>query len=128
MIHIQITPASGVPSYRQIMDQINYYIASGTLREGDGLPSIRELASRLTLNPSTIVKAYGELAHGGAIELRQGKGAFVARGGKKLTRKEMKRALRGQARRLAVEAKQLAVSRELLLEVLQEELDRLEGE
>ncbi len=126
MLHFQITPASGVPNYRQIMDQVAYYVASGALRPGDGLPSIRELAARLALNPSTVVKAYGELEHEGMIELRQGKGAFIADGARKLSPAEVKKALRGQARKLAVEAKQLGVARGAVHELLDEELGRLE--
>ena len=126
MLHLQIAPSSGVPSYRQIMDQIAYYVASGSLRPGDALPSIRELAGRLAVNPSTIVKAYGELEHQGVVEMRQGKGVFVAGGGRKLPAAELKRALRAEARRLALGAKQMGLSRELARELLDEEMDRLE--
>ena len=126
MLHFQVTPASGVPNYRQIMDQVAYYVASGNLKPGDSLPSIRELASRLTLNPSTIVKAFNELAHAGVIELRQGKGAFITNGVKKLTPAEIRKALRTQAQKLAVEANQLGISRGALHHLLDEEISELE--
>jgi GntR family transcriptional regulator len=127
MVHFHIATGTGVPSYRQIMDQVTYHVASGALRGGDPLPSIREMASRLSVNPSTIVKAYGELEHAGVIELRQGLGAFVVDGGRRLSPQEMKKALREQARRLAVEARQMGLARQLVLEIVEEELDTLEG-
>ena len=74
---------SGLPVYRQLMDQTKHYIASGTLLLGDQLPSIRELSTRLSINPATIVKAYSELQTSGVVEIKQGKGAFVAQGKKK---------------------------------------------
>lgn len=126
MLHIQITPSSGVPGYRQIMDQVAYYVASGSLKPGDALPSIRELAGRLAVNPSTVVKAYGELAHQGVVEMRQGKGVYVAGGVRRIPASELKRALRTEARRLALGAKQMGAARDLVHEILDEELDRLE--
>src|SRR5210317_1011212 len=76
----QIDPHSGLPVYRQVMDQTKHYIASGALVAGDQLPSIRELATRLSVNPATIVKAYNELQNEGVMEIKQGKGAFVSDG------------------------------------------------
>ena len=126
MVHFRIVPGTGVPNYRQIMDQVKYYVASATLRPGDGLPSIRQLAGRLSLNPSTIVKAYGELTHEGVIEMKQGTGAFIAAGAKKLPLRQVKSALRNLLRQASVEARQMGVSRELVVELLEDEMDRLE--
>jgi GntR family transcriptional regulator len=78
MLHFQLNVHSGVPVYRQLMDQIRHYVAAGTLVPGDKLPSIRELAKALAVNPTTIVKTYGELEHEGVIEIRHGRGAFIA--------------------------------------------------
>ena len=60
-LHLQIDERCGVPVYRQMMDQFKYYVAGGTLRPGDQIPSIRELAAALAVNPTTVVKAYTEL-------------------------------------------------------------------
>ena len=76
----QIDPHSGLPVYRQVMDQTKHYIASGALVTGDQLPSIRDLATSLSVNPATIVKAYNELQNEGVMEIKQGKGAFVSHG------------------------------------------------
>jgi len=75
---LQIDPGSGVPIYRQIMDGVRYAVAGGTLAAGDRLPSVRDLATTLGVNPTTIQKAYGELEHLAVIETRRGQGTFVA--------------------------------------------------
>ena len=81
MLYIKINPHSGVPVYRQVMDQIRYYVGSGTLKPGARLPSIRELARALAVNPTTVVKAYTELQHAGIIDMKHGKGAFLTDSG-----------------------------------------------
>ena len=128
MVHIQINPHSGVPAYRQVMDQIRYYAASGALKAGQQLPSIRELSRALSINPATVVKAYAELQHEGAIDVRQGKGAFVAVSVRALSRAQMRKALRGLARQLAVEAAQMGASTETVLNVLRGEMERFDNE
>ncbi len=125
MLHFQIDPHSGVPVYRQMMDQAKYYVASGVLRVGDLLPSIRELAAALSVNPTTVVKAYTELEHEGVIEMRQGKGAFVAAPAARMSEAERRRALQRLARQLAVEAAQMGAAPDVVLRVVQDELDRL---
>ncbi len=125
MLHFDIDPRRGVPVYRQLMDQIKYYVASGTLKAGDQLPSIRELAKSLHVNPATVVKAYGELEHEGAIEMQHGKGVFVTAGGSRMTRSEKERAVRELARHLAVEASQMGIDAEDVLRILREELRRI---
>jgi len=77
-VFVRLDPGSGVPIYRQIVDGVRYSVASGLLSPGDALPSVRELAKTLGVNPTTIQKAYGELTHLGVIEKRHGKGTFVA--------------------------------------------------
>jgi len=72
-------PASGVPIYVQLMEQVKHAIEIGALRPGEQLPAIRPLAEELVINPNTVAKAYRELEHEGVIELRHGAGAFVSR-------------------------------------------------
>src|SRR6202789_2653152 len=69
---------SGMPVYRQIMDQVRGAIASGALNAGDQLPTVRQLAVDLAINPNTVVRAYRELEFGGLIETHQGTGTFIS--------------------------------------------------
>jgi GntR family transcriptional regulator len=71
-------PASGVPVYLQLIEQVKHAIDVGALSPGDQLPAIRRVAEDLVINPNTVAKAYRELEHDGVIELRQGSGAFVS--------------------------------------------------
>src|SRR5215472_16704511 len=74
---------SGVPVYRQIIDQVRGGIASGSLSVGDQLPTVRQLAVDLAINPNTVLRAYRELELGGVLETHQGTGTFI-------TQKELK--------------------------------------
>ena len=69
---------SGVPVYRQIIDQVRGGMASGSLVVGDQLPTVRQLAVDLTINPNTVVRAYRELELGGLLETHQGSGTFIS--------------------------------------------------
>jgi GntR family transcriptional regulator len=74
---IVVDPHSGVPVYRQIMDQVKFHVASGLLRPGDELPSTRSLSSNLGINPMTISKAYSFLEKEGVVERRPGRPLVV---------------------------------------------------
>jgi GntR family transcriptional regulator len=88
-------PASGVPIYLQLMEQVKHAIGTGALRPGEQLPGIRPLAEELVINANTVAKAYRELEHEGVIELRHGAGAFVSANGRPKRATEKLRA--GQA-------------------------------
>jgi GntR family transcriptional regulator len=124
-LHVQIDPHSGVPVYRQIMDQIKYYIASGVHQSGDQLPSIRDLAQKLSVNPTTVVKAYSELEHAQVIEMQHGKGVFVAERSVRMSERAREKALRRIARQLAVEAAQMKAPATVVLRIVQEEIDHI---
>ncbi len=128
MLHFQIDTQSGLPVYRQLLDQVKYYVASGTLAPGDQLPSIRELAQALAVNPTTIVRVYTDLAHQGVIEMKHGKGAFIAASGYRMSSADRDRKLRELARRLVVEAAQMGATASHVLKAVQEELAVLEGD
>jgi len=69
---------SGVPVYRQIIDQVRAGMASGALTVGDRLPAVRQLAVDLSINPNTVVRAYRDLELGGLLETHQGTGTFIS--------------------------------------------------
>src|SRR5205807_7468926 len=72
-----LTPSSGVPIYRQLMDQIRALVASGRLAEGDLLPSVRQLGQDLQVNQMTVSKAYSLLERDGVVERVRGQGMRV---------------------------------------------------
>ena len=69
---------TGVPVYRQLMDQVQGAIATGKLRVGDQLPTIRQVAVDLSINPNTVTRSYRELEIRGLLETQQGTGTFIA--------------------------------------------------
>ena len=75
---LKIYPASGIPIYVQLVEQIKHAIETCALAPGDQLPGIRVLARQIVVSPNTVIKAYAELEHDGLIEVRHGAGAFVA--------------------------------------------------
>jgi GntR family transcriptional regulator len=68
---------SGVPFYRQIIEQIKFGIGRGDLKPGDRLPTVRQLAVDLSINPNTVIRAYRELEIEGVLDTQQGSGTFV---------------------------------------------------
>ena len=78
VFHFLLDLKSGVPVYRQIIDQIRGALAAGALATGDQLPTVRQLAVDLAINPNTVVRAYKELELGGLLETHQGTGTFIS--------------------------------------------------
>jgi GntR family transcriptional regulator len=78
MVEFKLDLKSGVPFYRQIVDQIRYGIASRRLLPGEQLPTVRELAVQLGINPNTVRKSYSELEILGVLDTQQGTGTFVS--------------------------------------------------
>jgi DNA-binding transcriptional regulator YhcF (GntR family) len=78
MIQFHLDPASGVPAYLQIVQQVRQALSLGVLRPGDQLPTIKEVVAGLAINPNTVMKAYRELDLAGVVEARRGQGTFVA--------------------------------------------------
>lgn len=76
-ITIQLDVKSGVPFYRQVIDQVKAAIATGSLGPGDRLPTVRQLAVDLSINPNTVSRAYTELELTGLVETQMGSGTFV---------------------------------------------------
>jgi len=76
-IEIKLDLKSGVPFYRQVIDQVKAAIATETLSPGDRLPTVRQLAVNLSINPNTVSRAYTELELTGLVETQMGSGTFV---------------------------------------------------
>src|SRR6476469_8563654 len=88
-VSIHVSPASGVPIYRQLIDQIRAQIAGGRLAAGAFLPSVRQVAEELEVNPMTVSKAYSILERDGVVELVRGQGMRVVGTSNGKVRKEV---------------------------------------
>ncbi len=78
---LTVDPRSGVPIYLQVIEQIKRSVAVGVLSSGEQLPTVKQLALDLTINPNTVAKAYRELERDGVIETSPGRGSFVKANG-----------------------------------------------
>ncbi|MFZ5817314.1 MAG: GntR family transcriptional regulator [Bacillota bacterium] len=123
---LHIDPSSGTPIYRQIVDQVRQAVASGVLRAGDKLPSVRDMAVELAVNPNTIAKAYQELERDGVIITPRGRGSFVADRDHGLAEAEALRQFTESVDRLVAEAYRLRIDRETALKLLGDRMDEAE--
>jgi len=117
---------TGKPAYLQLVDQVRYAAASGALRSGDPLPSIRPLAEELRVNRNTIAKAYAELESQGVIEAIPGKGCFLKDGATPFTKPVRQRILLKEIDEAVVTAHHLQVDRGSFLDLVNERLDYFE--
>ena len=119
ILPFEIKPGSGIPIYRQIIEQVRRLVASGALKAGDELPSIRQAASHYEINPMTISKAYSLLENDGVLEHVRGGGMRVAakHTEARAPRKRMD-LLRPALREVATQANQLGLSRKEVIEAL----------
>ncbi len=124
---VHIDPTSGVPIYLQIVQQIRSAAATGVLQEGEVLPSVRELAVELAVNPNTVAKAYRELQREGVISVARGTGTRVSPRPPSIPDDEVSARLKSSAHRVAVEAYSLGVSREDLIHAVTEASDEVWG-
>src|SRR5512137_2354383 len=122
----QIDFKSGKPVYLQIVDQVRYAAASGTLQTGEPLPSIRPLAEELRVNRNTIAKAYAELESQGVIETIPGKGCFLKENSSPFTKPVRQKLLLKEVDEAVVTAHHLQVDRESFLALVKERLDYFE--
>lgn len=106
---IVVDPHSGVPVYRQLMDQVKFHVATGLLEEGAELPSTRALSAQLGVNPMTISKAYSYLEREDVIERRPGRPLVVKAMGDDQMREQKLERLREQLAPVATMVKQLGI-------------------
>lgn len=127
-MRLRLVPSSGLPIYRQIVEQVAEQIACGRLRVGDRLPSVRELARTLPANQNTVLKAYELLERDGLIARRHGDGTFVARDAATVSAAERRRVLADLLAQAAAKAQLYGVDSRELHNLLDQELDRLSQE
>ena len=108
----EIHPSNGVAIFEQIARQVKYAVANGTLRGGDLVPSVRELAGRLAVNANTVARAYRDLQADGFLEPMRGEGLRVAKQAAERGRKHRAKLLEDRVRQVVVEARQSGISEE----------------
>ena len=119
---IQVAPGDARPIGKQIVDAVRMKIATGDLRPGDQLPSVRGLAQQLTINPNTVAKAYAELVSEGWLDSRQGLGLYVATPRQRLSDAERERRLDEAIQRLLQDVVALGFDADEVIERLRVEL------
>jgi GntR family transcriptional regulator len=122
----QVDFKTGKPVYLQLVDQVRYAAASGALRPGEPLPSIRPLAEELRVNRNTIAKAYAELESQGVIASVPGKGCFLKENHSPFTKQVRQKLLLNEVDEAVVTAHHLQVDRDTFLTLVKERLDYFE--
>jgi GntR family transcriptional regulator len=116
-----IDPRSPIPLYEQIAARLRVAVAADELKAGDLLPSVRQLAATLRVNPATVVQAYRDLEREGFVEMRHGAGTFVQHVGTQKRTTERARQARALARQMLSEAAKLGLSAADLKRALEQE-------
>ena len=120
---IKVTPGRSEPIYLQIEERVRVGIAQGLLNTGDRLPSVRELATSVLVNPNTVAKAYSNLQQAGLVESQRGKGLFVSRLKSVFSREERVKRLGLASQHFIAETLDLGFSEEALIEAIRSQLD-----
>jgi GntR family transcriptional regulator len=120
----RIRAESGEPIYEQLVRQVKHAIMTGALKTGEQLPTVRELAAQLVINPNTVARAYRELERSGLLESTTGRGTFVKFTPPKLFREERRRRLQPFLDQLLAEATALNFSTEELKDQLEETIKK----
>jgi GntR family transcriptional regulator len=119
----RVQPGSGEPIYQQLVRQVKHSVATGVLSAGSQLPTVRELAAELVVNPNTVARAYRELERDGVLDSVRGRGTFVRTGPPMLGRAERRRRLRPVLEQVIAEARTLGFADADLVD----ELERVLG-
>ena len=121
-----IDPSDGLPIYEQIVRQVKFAVAHETLKPGELVPSVRELARELAINPNTVARAYRELQAERVIDTLRGTGLAVTTGARRQCQDARVKLVRARLRQVLVEAKQSQLAVGELKAMVEEELARLE--
>jgi len=123
-MHFRIDNTSDRPVYQQIIDQVKRDIALGRLIKDEKLPTVRQLAKQLAINPNTIAKAYRQLEQEGIIVTKPGAGAFVTNLDSNLSRSVRKKIVSDELQQIAIEAFHMQIDRQTLLELFNSAVEK----
>ena len=127
MVALRLDPTSGVATYMQLVHQVRQAMQMGVLREGDQLPTVKDVVAELAINPNTVLKAYRELEHEGLVAGRPGVGTFVLRTLDAPSPQARERLLRGLAKWVDL-AQQAGLDVDTMIGLIREVADSAEGE
>jgi len=123
-----IDPHNGLPIYDQIVRQIKFAVAGGVLKSSEMIPSVRELARELAINPNTIARAYRQLQDDGVLNGVRGTGLEVASGAAARCREERIKLIRARLKQVLTEAKQSHLESAQVRELVEKEMKAVEKE
>ena len=124
----RIEPESSIPIYEQIVAQVIFGVAAGSLEVGALILSVRELAEKLTVHPNTVARAYQELERKGVVVARRGKGMEVTPAAPRLCHQERQTILRNRVRDVLREAVSSALPLDDIRKLVEEELTKVNGQ
>lgn len=124
---LSLSDATGVPYYRQIVDQVAQLIRSGQLQPNAMLPSVRELAKELLVSLITVRRSYSDLENAGLIVRRQGSGTFVAKEVQMASREKAAREIREAFERIILQSRQMGLDSETVRALFEKAFDAEEG-
>jgi GntR family transcriptional regulator len=124
---LRVNPADAVPIWKQIEEGVRRLVAAGALAPGGAVPSVRDLAKELRVNPATVAKAYQRLSEAGVLEVRRGEGTFVCATPPSVSAAERRGALREGAVRYASLAVTLGAGRDETVVEVEHAWDGLGG-
>jgi GntR family transcriptional regulator len=127
-MYIKLNPHSGEPLYKQLKERIQFLIVSGKLKSGDQIDSVRALATKTKLNPTTVAKVFTQLQFEGYLIMRPGLGAFVSPRPPEYTLNEKKRRVRTLLIPALIEAVFLGLSKNNISDILDNELNKITGD
>ena len=127
MIALRLDPASGVATYVQLVQQVRQAMQLGALRQGDQLPTVKDVVAELAINPNTVLKAYRELEHEGLVAARPGVGTFVLRT-LAAPSPQVQARLRSELERWVDQARDAGLDAETMIGLLRAAVDRAAGE
>lgn len=122
---IKIDYHSGLPVYKQIMNQVKYMISTDELKPEEKIPSVRELAEMLKINPTSVARAFHDLEHEGAIYTRRGSGTYISARANRLEKSEKIRILNQTIQNLLAQAHQMGIDRDEVSSLFKENAKRM---
>jgi GntR family transcriptional regulator len=124
----EIDPASGIPIYEQVARQVKFAVAGGVVAEGEPIPSVREVARELAINPNTVARAYRDLQSDGVLASVRGARLAVAAGAVARCLEERLRLVAERVRQALVESLQAGLTAEQLQTIVEQQLASLNGQ